>query len=115
MQIEKHKILVDLPTIQQMRNAQFILKKHGENLGYQKDDWNYSKHKTLCFAGCSNEWFLTPSGYDKTDDVKMTLHELESYLIQLKIQPKKQSRFKQFINRMKNVFNSEYKLYGQGR
>ena len=27
------------------------------------------------------------------------------------IQPKKQSRFKRFINRMRNVFNSEYKLY----
>lgn len=25
--------------------------------------------------------------------------------------PKKQSRFKRFINRMRNVFNSEYKLY----
>ena len=28
------------------------------------------------------------------------------------IQPKKQSRFKRFIDWMKNVFNSEYKLYG---
>ena len=27
------------------------------------------------------------------------------------IQPKKQSRFKRFIDWMKNVFNSEYKLY----
>lgn len=27
------------------------------------------------------------------------------------IQPKKQSRFKRFINRMRDVFNSEYKLY----
>ena len=27
-------------------------------------------------------------------------------------EPKKQSRFKLFINRMRNVFNSEYKLHG---
>lgn len=26
--------------------------------------------------------------------------------------PKKVSRFKRFINRMRNVFNSEYKLHG---
>ena len=29
-----------------------------------------------------------------------------------KYKPKKQSIFKRFINRMRNVFNSEYQLYG---
>lgn len=30
---------------------------------------------------------------------------------QFQDKPKKQSRFKRFVNRMRNVFNSEYKLY----
>ena len=30
---------------------------------------------------------------------------------QFKDEPKKQSRFKRFVDRMRNVFNSEYKLY----
>lgn len=101
-QIQKHNILVDLPTVQQMRNAQFILKKHGENLGYQKDDWNHAKYRTLCFASCSNEWFLTSSGHEKKDDVKLTLHELESYLIQSKLKPKKS-----IIQRILNIFKND--------
>lgn len=30
---------------------------------------------------------------------------------QFKDEPKKQSRFKRFVDRMRNVFNSEYQLY----